>query len=234
MNLLMKILIVSIIMVSAAFGQVKIVNMKGEVQVRKGMAETWQPAMIGALLENMDSILTGENGQVELQTGDGRTFRLGSWAVIDISDLRLITEREMFLLIMAKKIEKLDPVPKGGPLRIGNVSVVHGENKNIRSETEIPGWRLELNGARDLYNQNYFTNAVVKLYSLNNRYATMDACGEIALFLGRAFEVLAKPGQALKAYQEAAERLRLAVCDDEIARGRRSEIEAAIQRLQPR
>jgi len=216
----------------AAAPAVKIISISGEVKVRRGVEESWHPAAAGMSLEAIDTILTGEASAVALETPDGGTFRLGSYAILDIADLRKITEREMFLYLMSQKVNQIPQRPEKVKLRVGNVSVVHGESKagesadkNKKPESQI--WAQETNGAKALYEQRYYPNAVVKLHKVLAKYPDLEDCGEIHFYLGKAFEALNKPGQALEAYKVALDRL----CENDPSKQRAEAARQAIERL---
>lgn len=210
---------------------VKIVSLSGEVKVRRGVEETWHLAAAGMRLEEIDTILTGEASAVVLETPDGATFRLSSYAILDIADLRKITEREMFLYLMSNKVNQIPARQEKTRLRIGNVSVIHGtsqaESSRRAAEDESQIWVQESNGAKALYDQHYYPNAVVKLHKILAKYPNLEDCGEIHFYLGKAFEALSKPGQASDAYKIALERL----CDDGASKQRADEARQAIERL---
>jgi len=188
---------------------VKIVKMSGEVKVRRGLNEAWNPARPGLLLEEIDTILILE-GQAELEIDEGVIFRLASNSILDIGDLRRITKREMFLLLMSAKIDNLNPRTEKTQLRVGNVSVVHGESKaesiEISKNQDSQLWMQEFNGAMALYEHEYYTNTIVKLNKILRKHSDINDCGKIHYNLGVTFEKLNEPGQALDAYQLVLER----------------------------
>jgi hypothetical protein len=190
---------------SFAANQVKIAGINGDVNVRRGVEETWQTAILGMLLDEIDTIQTGENSQVTLKIESGKIFKLNSVAQIDISELRRVSEKEMQLYLMSKKIGKIEKKKDKTPLRVGNVSVVHGlkatENKASVNNVEENLWRKEANGAKALFDYKYYTNTVIKLNKILSRYSSRNDCGEIHYYLGRSFEVLKKKGQAIDAYE---------------------------------
>ncbi|MCI0698601.1 hypothetical protein L0337_42200 [candidate division KSB1 bacterium] len=217
---------------SAPASAVKIVSLSGEVKVRRGVEETWHPAAPGTSLEEIDTILTGEASAVVLETPDGATFRLSSYAILDIADLRKITEREMFLYLMSNKVNQIPTRQEKTRLRIGNVSTVHGEPKagsshRAAEKDESQSWIQETNGAKALYEQRYYPNAVVKLHKILAKYPNLEDCGEIHFYLGKAFEALGKPGQARDAYKTVLERL----CDNDVSKQRADEARQSIERL---
>lgn len=186
----------------------KIIRLSGEIKIRRGVEETWQPASVGMLLEDIDTILTGTDGIVVLQTSDGINFELGNNSILDVSDLRKITEKELFLYLMSKKVQKIEPREGKTPLRIGNVSVVHGESKaesenSAASEVKSELIVQEKNGARALYEQRFYPNSIIKFHKILDKYNAVQNNGEVYLYLGRSFEAMNHPGQAIDAYQRA-------------------------------
>lgn len=185
-----------------------ITNMHGEVKVRHGIEETWEPAMIGMKLKEIDTILILE-GEVTLRINNKMDFKLVSHSILDIGDLRHISKRELFLFLMSQKIEKMDARKESTKLRIGNVSVVHGESKSrskqIKGEFDRFRFDQEMNGAKALYSYNFFTNTIVSLYKTLNKYNNHTCPGELYFLLGKSFEMLDEPGQAVDNFQKAIE-----------------------------
>lgn len=224
--------LLGIVQFASAAPAVKIISLSGEVKVRRGVEETWHLAAAGMRLEEIDTILTGEASAVVLETPDGATFRLSNYAILDIADLRKITEREMFLYLMSNKVNQIPARQEKTRLRIGNVSTVHGEPKagssrRAAEKDESQSWIQETNGAKALYDQHYYPNAVVKLHKILAKYSSIEGCGEIHFYLGKAFEALSKPGQAGDAYKIVLERL----CDDDASKQRADEARRAIELL---
>ena len=185
---------------------VKVVKSSGDVKVRYGLDEKWQPLALGSILKDIDTILTGEKSEVVLKFESGSTFKLGSNAVLDIGDLRKIYEKELFLYLMSKKVENMEPRHEKTPLRIGNVSVVHGESKEIddtgtflRGEQDWAEW--ELNGAIALQDQAYHPNAVIKLHTILDKYPETTDRGKIYFYIAKSLEALDMYGQAIDAFE---------------------------------
>ena len=210
----MKYLIIFLTLTSVnlAAGNVKveIIKASGDVKIRRGMEEDWKPAAAGAVLETIDSILTGE-GEATLELSDGRKFELKSQTILDIADLRLITEEELFLMIMSDKIQSMPRKQDKNRLQIGDVNVVHGVSQQESYDTTRPdsrrvNWEMEKNGAVALYRQDFTPNAILKINTILSKYPEIEDCGELHFFLGGAFEKLAKNGQAIDAYKMVIDR----------------------------
>jgi tetratricopeptide (TPR) repeat protein len=185
---------------------VKVVSVSGEVQVRKGLDEKWQPVLTGMILEDIDTILSLE-GEVVMQLTDDISFTLSRNAMLDIADLRNISKNELFLLLMSRKVKKIDANENDNQPDISNVSVVHAESKLLQSEVDTTLtqqlYERAFNGAKALYNQRFYTNTIIKLDQILSRFGEINDCGEIHYYLGESFEQLSAIGQAIDAYEEA-------------------------------
>ncbi len=212
----------------------RILSQHGCVLVRPGLSESWQEAKVGMALESFDTILTTEDSEVLIQTQDGGRLRIGANIILDISDIKRLSEREMFLWLVSQKIEQLPKRQDKTPLRFGQITSVHGEEKTAQTAlaAERPRrWRAEVNGAATLLENAFNTNTIVKCHKILRHYPEQNDCGEIHFYLGRAFEAIHHTGQALAAYQQALQRLEVQGCGAQTHSGRRQEIETAVARL---
>ena len=118
-------------LISNAFSQnrVEVLSTRGDVRICRGLEETWHPAGVGMDLNQIDTILTGEDGEVVLILDGSSRFTMGGRSILDISDLRAITQRELFLYLMSQKISKIERRPGNSTLRIADVNVVRAEKK---------------------------------------------------------------------------------------------------------
>jgi len=194
--------------VSSLFADVKIVEAKGKVMVRFGIEESWQNAQIGSILKNIDSILSGEDGNVILELENGMQFKIGANTILDISDIREIQHRELFMYLMSQKIDKLETPDENTPVKVGNVSIVHGDSKqvdkSIETDKKQEDWYpFEVNGALALYDHQYFPNTIIKCMKIQNRYDPSRDGGKIDYYIGKSFEGLNDSAQARNAYQKA-------------------------------
>jgi len=235
----MIIVIILFCQIQWAIAGAKIISLSGEVKVRRGMEETWHPAAVGMLLDDIDTILTGSNGSIQIETPDGIRFKLGSNAALDISDLRKISEKELFLYLMSKKLQKIEPPDEKTKLRIGNVSVVHGESK-AKSDSSLLNiskqsfWSQEKNGAIALYDQKFYPNSIIKFHRILDKYSAIENCGEAHFYLGKAFEAIDNPGQAIDAYQHFITQHQEKSGNSEITNEQIREAQNAIEKLKSR
>lgn len=213
----------------------KIVKLSGDVSVRRGLEENWEKAAIGQELEDIDTILALE-GEVVLEIRENHTFTLRSNTMLDIGDLRKIQERELFIYLMEKKVKEIQPRTKKTPLRIGNVSVVHGSQPKLN--TNSPNlddaenwWRKETNGAAAMLSQKYYPNTIVKTHKILSKYPNIKDCGELHFYLARSLEAIGKTGQAIDAYQQSIDRCEEKKCNDKAALERLQMAKAALKEL---
>ncbi len=213
-------------------------TIRGDVRVRRGLEENWSKARPGLPLEALDTVLSGEASETVLRLEDGTRFTLGGNAILDIGDLRRITERQMFLFLMSRKVEGLAASDSARPIRIANVSVVRGAKRGDRTGADAEGsagkaeWVREKNGAEALNNAGMTPNAVIRLCKILERYPGLKDGGEIHAMLGRAFESMNQPGRAMDAYRTALERVDSLPEDDRPGAGeRKARIESAMGRL---
>ena len=176
--------------------------------VRLGLDEEWKKAQVGTILKDVDTILSGENSQVVLSRDDSLNFVLGSNSILDIADLRKIQERELFLFLMTQKVDQIDAQDTSTKIRVGNVSVVHGESKKDEnthdlSESDIDWYTYEINGADTLIEHTLYPNAIIKLHQIKNRYSEEKDQGFTNFRIGRSFEAMQNNGQAMDNYQMA-------------------------------
>ncbi|MBN1466209.1 hypothetical protein JXA02_10625, partial [candidate division KSB1 bacterium] len=120
-----NILLFTLLCLTTVFPAVTVERTAGEVMVRRGLDEQWLTVRKGMLLEDIDTIQTGE-GTVVLKMPDGSTFTMGSLSIVDISDLRKISRQEMFIFLMSQKVQKIAPRQGTSELIVPNVSSVHG------------------------------------------------------------------------------------------------------------
>lgn len=233
MMLLFALVFVSQTIAHAAMS-VKIVQLSGEVKVRRDVEEKWEAAAIGMLLKEGDTILTLEAGEVVLERAPGVQFRLSGNAMLDISDLREMSERELFLKLMSEKVGKLAPRSEKIPLRLGEVSAVRGADKNAKPNVPpaTQDWQRATNAARALRAQHLLPNAVLKLHRIKNNFPQRGDCGEVSLELAQVYEALQHKGRARDEYEAARAECREQQCEETLRDTRTAIIAAALRRLQ--
>jgi hypothetical protein len=183
--------------------------MSGEVKVRLGVDEKWQPAQLDLLLEDIDTIWTGEDGSTVLELDNGQKFRLSANSMLDIIDLKELDQQELFLILMKMKLGKVEVKNDKTPLQLGTVSLVHGTSKDSSTlplQTSAPELQEAMkNGIRDLYKQSFYPNTILKIEKFYAQHPDIRDCGELQYYLGHSFETIGQPGQAKDAYSRVVQ-----------------------------
>ncbi|MGH1362635.1 MAG: hypothetical protein ACRBF0_03700 [Calditrichia bacterium] len=205
-----------------------IIELSGSVKIRRGMDEEWIGAARQMILRDIDTILTGENGSVVLSLDDERQFTLESNSILDIADLRDITQKELFLFLMRQKIEKLEKRSAPAQLKLGKVSVVHGAKSEdkVSLSTSEDLWTKESNGVNALFIHELYSNVVMKSISILRRYPDQHGCTDLYFKLASSFDALEKKEQAETNFRRALENAK--TCGDENAI---EEAKAALKKL---
>jgi len=205
---LFLIITLSLCMISliVAAPAVSIIKLSGEVRVRYGVEEEWNLATASMSLRDIDTILTGENGEVILKLEDGSTFTMSQNAVLDIADLRTVQEKDLFVFLMSQKIRKIEPRNGKTKLRVGSVSVVHGaaqaNTDSAQKDSSQSNWSdQETNGALSLFKQEYYPNTIIKLHKILDKYSSLKSKGRLFFYIAKSFEALEMTGQAKDSYQ---------------------------------
>lgn len=203
-----------------AVGEVRIKSVRGSVRVRRGLEENWNRAGVNMNLEEIDTIMTEEASRVVLELEGGATFTMESYSILDISDLRRITERELFLYLMSQKVSRIER-KNHSPLRIQNVNVARAERKTVEPQETSPEGNLrirewEINGGRALYTQRFYTNAIVKFHKILDKYPETNDAGRLYYYLGSSFEAIDEKGRAMDAYQEVVSRAGESAADNRL------------------
>lgn len=196
---------------ASAIADVKILSISGDVKIRRGIEESWQQAHADVLLKETDTILTGKKSSAELHLDNGEVLKLKSDTMLDIFEMRKVSEQQLFIYLMSLKVKGIEPLQEKTKIRVGIVSVIHGESKTDAGQSDrINGpsdfSMQEKNGANALYSNELYPNAIIKMHKILIKYSFLDECGELHYYLAKSFQAMSKKGQALDALRIAAEK----------------------------
>jgi hypothetical protein len=197
----------SVFLTAHASGEgITVQSARGEVSVRHGVTESWTPVGAGDLLRLHDSMKTGGSGAAVLSvaTASGtKTIALPSEVIVDISDIRDLSQEELMLKLTMEKVrgsgyqwDELDP-------SIPNAGVIHGTNKGEArelTENKLRTGRMQLNGARVLFENGFFSTCVLRSMEIFRLYPDLSKSFEDRLMVARALEQAKLTGEALSEY----------------------------------
>ncbi|MCK5573214.1 MAG: hypothetical protein KAJ12_10655 [Bacteroidetes bacterium] len=205
---------VSMIVVAAAIastavcGEITITKAQGDVHVRHGVTEHWTAAVRGDVLRPNDSVRTGEDGSAVLEIGgDGsepsRMISLPAEVIVDMSDIRTLTQEELMLKLSMEKVRSSSYEWKTDELRIPNVAVVHGEESTAGgqlNENDLMTGRLQLNGARVLFANGFFSTCILRAMGVFRHYPLLAGSFDNRLMVADALVRADLRGEALSEY----------------------------------
>lgn len=190
---------------TVAFGGegVTLQKAQGEVMLRVGVTENWTSATPGQTLGPDATIRTGKQSSAVLFIPDkAKKITLPSEVMVDISDIRELTQEELMLKLTMEKVRATSYEWKNKELRMPNTTVVHGsakEGKEAVTNTDTRMGVLELNGARVLYENSFYSTSALKSLDVLRRFPSLDGF-DSRMLVAQALEKAELKGEALSEY----------------------------------
>lgn len=197
-----------ILLLTAGFAiggeQIILQKIQGEVSVRPGVAETWTNANAGDLLNADATVKTGrQSSALILLPSSNKKISLPPEVMVDISDIRDLTQEELMLKLTMEKVRASSYESKNKEMNIPNTTVVHGDPKDkkeelIESSAELGV--LQLNGTRVLYENGYYSTSALKTLEILRRYPSLGSVFRNRFLVAQALEKANLKSEALDQY----------------------------------
>ena len=219
------IVVLSLLVVPLRAGDFLVKAIKGTVEVRRGVMEDWKKVKIGDVLKPEDSMRTGPGSSATIEA-DKRRLTVPEMTILDISDVRQLSQEDFLLKLAMQNILAVPPREKDD-LSIPSATVLHGSNvSKVDSPpfSDAKAGEMQLRGARVLYDNTYYATSILKSKETLRTHPELKTNFEARLTVATAFEkmrltkeaiteysVLAKenlPGPQAKMVQTALERLK--------------------------
>jgi hypothetical protein len=183
-------------------------RLQGDVVVRHGVTETWTHVAVGDVLRPDDTMKTGKKGSAVLSTpvtttGGIKRIALPPEVIVDLSDVRELTQEELMLKLTMEKVRASSYQWKNDELHIPNASVVHGENRSASApltDNDLQSGILQWNGARVLFDNGFYSTCALKAMELFRLYPVVGAKVENHMMAAEALEKANLRGEALSEY----------------------------------
>jgi hypothetical protein len=194
-----------LLLATAALGAEHITLQKaqGDVAVRAGVAETWSTARAGDILKPDATLRTGKNGSaIILLAASNRRVTLPPEVMVDISDIRELTQEELMLKLTMEKVRASSYEWKNKEMNLPNTTVAHGEAKERKESLVEPSPEagvLQLNGSRALYDNGFYSTCALKTLDVLRRYPSLGTF-ENRLLVAQALEKAHLKSEALNEY----------------------------------
>jgi len=192
----------------ATAGEIIVQNIKGDVSVRHGVTETWTRVAAGDVLRPDDTMKTGKKGGALLVTdaagraGGKKTLALPGEVIVDLSDIRELSQEELMLKLTMEKVRASSYEWKNEELHIPNAAAVHGADRSpatLKEGDTLTGV-LQLNGARVLFDNGYFATCALKGMEVFRRYPSLGTDFRNRLLIAEALEKASLHGEAISEY----------------------------------
>lgn len=190
-------------------GTITIQKLNGDVAVRHGVTEEWTVVAAGDVLRPNDSMRTGKNGSATLLVQEGgagavRRLALPADVIVDMSDVRELTQEELMLKLTMQKVRATPEQDRDGGPQISHAAVMHGTDAGragAMAENDPQIGRSLLNGAKVLLENGFSATAVLRTMEVFRLFPSLAAIVDNRLVLAGAMEKANLRGEAVTEYQ---------------------------------
>jgi len=205
-------LVVAVLMLAgrAWAGGIVVQAIQGDVSVRHGVTEVWTKVAVGDVLRPDDTMKTGKRGSAAIVvpssqagTAAARKVVLPAEVIVDMSDVRDLTQEELMLKLTMEKVRASSYQWKSDDLQVPNADVVHGADRSstqVLSASDPATGVLELNGARVLYDNGFFATCALKGMEIFRLYPPLGKEFRNRLLVAEALEKAHLRGEAMNEY----------------------------------
>jgi len=197
---------VSLVTISLA-GEIVVQKIQGEVSVRQGVTEVWNRIAAGDVLRPDDTMKTGVKGSAVLlvrgESGEAKRITLPQEVIVDLSDIRDLTQEELMLKLTMEKVRSSSYQWKNNELQIPRAAVVHGGNVTspegpAQNDPAVGVFRL--NGTRVLFENGFYSTCALKSMEVFRLYPALGRKFENRLLVAEALGKARLRGEALNEY----------------------------------
>jgi len=193
---------------TALGGEITVRTLEGDVRVRHGVTEHWSEVAVGDVLRPNDSVRTGKTGSTVLDldrdgSGTVRTVSLPPEVIVDVSDMRTLTQEELMLKLTMEKVRSSSYKWKTDELRMPNAAVVHGQGSGTEEglkENDQATGRFQLNGARVLFENGFYSTCILRAMEVFRHYPSLAESFASRLMVAEALVESDLRGEALAEY----------------------------------
>jgi hypothetical protein len=195
-----------LVLTTVAFSdeQITLQKAQGDVSVRAGVTETWTKAHAGDALKPDATLKTGkQSSAIILLPSANRKISLPPEVIVDISDIRQLTQEELMLKLTMEKVRASSYEWKNKEMNIPSTTVVHGDPKDRKeplAESNPEVGVLQLNGTRVLFDNGFYSTSALKAMEVLRRYPSLGSKFENRFLIAQALEKSNLKSEALNDY----------------------------------
>ncbi len=219
----MKSIIVAVLLVFPAMlhagensiPKIVVKNARGDVQVRRGVTESWMKVVNGDVLRPDDTFRTGVQGSALLVTSTGagvkKTLTIPGEVIVDVSDVRDLSQEELMLKLTMEKVRSSSYEWKNNEMNIPNTTVVHGTNQGGGTSSAVSNevGKFQMNGTRVLFSHGFYSTCALRAMDVLRRYPELAMDYENRVLLADALDKANLHGEALNEYVALLQSLHL-------------------------
>jgi len=180
----------------------KIKKLKGRVEVRHGVRESWESLTQSDTLRPEDTILMNKDSYIEIE-GNGIFFKAIGDLILNISDLRRLSKDELLLQIAFEEMRALPGVKN--EKRNSSSTGLYGADIS-KEETKLKTTQslayLWVKGVRALFENGLYETASIRAKNLVSRFDELKDSYELKLIVASSFEKLGLYGEAISEYNK--------------------------------
>jgi len=213
---------------SCALGQdILVQKAQGDVSVRHGVAELWNRVAVGDILKTDDTMKTGKKGSALLVVKGGKRIVLPSEVIVDVSDIRNLSQEELMLKLTMEKVRASSYEWKSNEMNIPDIKTPHGPDRSPSkplTENLLKVGKFEWNGTKVLYDNGYYSTSALKAMEVLRRYPALGDTFENRLLVAEALEKANLKSEALNEYANLKN-------SDKLTSEEREKVESRISQL---
>ena len=208
------------------FAEVKVTMVKGDVQVRRGVSEEWVPVSVGDALKPEDSMRSGKRSSAKMTIDGGKVLEIPESAIIDVSDLRNLTQEELLLMLAMERVRSVPQRERNNDFDFLMTTTMHGANKSsatISQPINLETGMMQLNGTAMLFKNGFYATCVLKTKEVFRLVPELSKRNDIRFMVADALERMKLPSEALSEY--------VSIPQEQLSPVQRLEIERKISQL---
>lgn len=176
-------------------------TVRGTVEVRRGVNEEWKKLKAGDILKPEDTMRTGKSAAATIESVN-KTLSVPELTMIDISDVRNLTQEE-FLLKLAMENILAVPEREENETILPSTTVLRGSNKEKEFGGDVRPLEvgtMQLQGARVLFDNAFFGTSILKTKETFRTYPELKSNYDARILTAQAFEKMRLTNEAVAEY----------------------------------
>jgi hypothetical protein len=142
---------------------------------------------------------------LRIQIDDSKVLTIPEHVIVDLSDLRMLTQQELLLRLAMERVRSVPDKPQDDELHIPRISSVHGISKSSSKRVptvNVEGGRFQLNGVKILYDNGFYGTCVLKAKEVFRLMPELRSTIPVRLLVANALVKMNLRDEALSEYAE--------------------------------